>query len=152
MTYTQIGDITALKAESFKVWAKIDEGNDEVVALALREAALRIQEYTNIALIPCTIMQTPTTSSTIRMMLPIGNVLSVIDSKGNDCDFTFNRFTFDFKYSGKIEKVQIEYTTAPEPAQVERMLIPVWELALAIYDGNTDEQNKVIQRLPIELC
>jgi hypothetical protein len=48
--------------------------------------------------------------------------------------------------------VVIEYTTIPDAAQVERMLIPIWELALAIYDGNTDEQNKVIQRLPIELC
>lgn len=151
MTYKQIGDISALRADAFKVWAKIDEGNDDIVNIALRDAALRIQEYTNVALIPCTIQQLASKGA-IRLMLPIGNVISVTDGKGNECDFSFSGFALDFSYSGYISKVVIEYTTIPDAAQVERMLIPVWELALAIYDGNTDEQNKVIQRLPIELC
>lgn len=151
MTYKQIGSIDALKADAFKVWAKIDEGNEDVINVALRDAALRIQEYTNIALIPCTIQQIASKGA-IRLMLPIGEVVSVTDSKGNECDFSFSGFALDFTYSGYIGKVAIEYTTIPDAAQIERMLIPIWELALAIYDGNTDEQNKVIQRLPIELC
>lgn len=150
MTYKEIGDITALRADDFRVWAKIDEGNDSVVNVALREAALRIQEYTNIALLPCTILQQASRNA-IRLMLPINEVISVTDVRGNDCDFSFSGFALDFTYSGAINKVVIEYSTLPEAAQVERMLIPVWELALAIYDGNTEEQNRVIQRLPMEV-
>ncbi|MBO5803582.1 MAG: hypothetical protein J6R25_00680 [Bacteroidales bacterium] len=151
MTYKQIGSIDALRADAFKVWAKIDEGNEDVINVALRDAALRIQEYTNIALIPCTIRQIAPLDA-IRLMLPIGEVVSVTDSKGNECDFSFSGFALDFTYSGYIGKVAIEYTTIPDAAQIERMLIPIWELALAIYDGNTEEQNRVINRLPLELC
>jgi hypothetical protein len=151
MIYKSIGSIDALNIEAFKVWAKIDEGNDEVIKIALRDAALRIQEYTNIALIPCTIEQR-ISKGAFRLMLPIDHIISVVDGKGNQYPFSFTNLEFDFEYSGSIDKVVVEYATSPTPAQIERMLIPIWELALAIYDGNTEEQNRVINRLPLELC
>lgn len=141
-----------MRLDDFKVWAKIDSEDDDIVELCLKQAALRIQEYTNIALLPCTISQTAS-RDIIRLMQPIEEVISVKDGRGNECAFTFSPEQFLTINTGVFSKgVIVEYSTEPSSSQVERMLIPVWELALAIYDGNIELQNRIILNLPLELC
>ena len=47
------------------------------------------------------------------------------------------------------DAVVITYTTLPTSAETGRLLNYVYEMASAMWDGNTEEQNKVYQRIPI---
>lgn len=150
MQYINIAESNIITLNNFKTYAKIVGINeDELLLNILKDAATRIQEYSDTALLACTIKQQAIGTIIRLFQKPISAVTSVIDLfTGENVDYIPSADFSTLKiYSGK--EVIITYTTSPIDAQVERMALFVYEMASAIYDGNTEEQNKVYQRIPI---
>lgn len=150
MQYLNILDSDILTVNNFKAYAKIvGTSEDELLASILKDAATRVQEYADTALLACTLKQ-QSVGTVIRLFQkPISAISSVVDLfTGENVSYVasadFSTLKID---SGK--EVIVTYTTSPIDAQVERMSLFVYEMASAIYDGNTEEQNKVYQRIPI---
>ena len=152
LRYTAIGTNAAITLADFKSYMHIT-GNthDDALTDVLKQATIRIQEYSDIALLPCTI-ELEGEGEIIKLYQgPVNEIVSVKDLVGG----------WDVAYVSDYRKTLIEqidsdavvitYTTLPTSADTGRLLNYVYEMASAMWDGNTEEQNKVYQRIPINL-
>lgn len=147
MTYTAIGTNEGITLAGFKAYANIvGDGHDTELSSILQQAAIRVQEYADRALLPCTIV-IDGDGSQMQLWQPIiSGVTSVEDlATGEDvvADCTVRGTTLFLPHAGTW---RVTYTT--QPADTARLLAYVWEAAAAIYDGNTEEELKVYQRIP----
>jgi hypothetical protein len=125
--------------------------NDDALTDVLKQATIRIQEYADVALLPCTIELEGEGEIIKLYQHPISEIASVKDLVGGwDVDYVSDyRKTLIEQIDS--EAVVITYTTLPTSAETARLLNYVYEMASAMWDGNTEEQNKVYQRIPINL-
>ena len=152
LRYTAIGTNAAITLADFKSYMHIT-GNthDDALTDVLKQAAIRIQEYADVALLPCTIELEGEGEIIKLYQRPVSEITSVKDLVGG----------WDVAYVSDYRKTLIEqidsdavvitYTTLPTSADTGRLLNYVYEMASAMWDGNTEEQNKVYQRIPINL-
>ena len=152
LRYTAIGTNAAITLADFKSYMHIT-GNthDDALTDVLKQATIRIQEYSDIALLPCTIELEGEGEIIKLYQHPVSEITSVKDLVGG----------WDVAYVSDYRKTMIEqidseavvitYTTLPTSADTGRLLNYVYEMASAMWDGNTEEQNKVYQRIPINL-
>ena len=152
LRYTAIGTNAAITLADFKSYMHIT-GNthDDALTDVLKQATIRIQEYSDIALLPCTIELEGEGEIIKLYQHPVSEITSVKDLVGG----------WDVAYVSDYRKTLIEqidsdavvitYTTLPTSADTGRLLNYVYEMASAMWDGNTEEQNKVYQRIPINL-
>ena len=152
LRYTAIGTNAAITLADFKSYMHIT-GNthDDALTDVLKQATIRIQEYSDIALLPCTIELEGEGEIIKLYQRPVSEITSVKDLVGG----------WDVAYVSDYRKTLIEqidsdavvitYTTLPTSADTGRLLNYVYEMASAMWDGNTEEQNKVYQRIPINL-
>ena len=152
LRYTAIGTNAAITLADFKSYMHIT-GNthDDALTDVLSQAAIRIQEYADVALLPCTIELEGEGEIIKLYQRPVSEITSVKDLVGG----------WDVAYVSDYRKTLIEqidsdavvitYTTLPTSADTDRLLNYVYEMASAMWDGNTEEQNKVYQRIPINL-
>ena len=152
LRYTAIGTIAAITLADFKSYMHITGNtNDDALTDVLKQATIRIQEYSDIALLPCTIELEGEGEIIKLYQHPVSEITSVKDLVGG----------WDVAYVSDYRKTLIEqidsdavvitYTTLPTSADTARLLNYVHEMASAMWDGNTEEQNKVYQRIPINL-
>lgn len=152
LRYTAIGTNAAITLADFKSYMHITGNtNDDALTDVLKQATIRIQEYADIALLPCTIELEGEGEIIKLYQHPISEITSVKDLVGG----------WDVGYVSDYRKTMIEqidskavvitYTTLPTSADTGRLLNYVYEMASAMWDGNTEEQNKVYQRIPINL-
>ena len=152
LRYTAIGTNTAITLADFKSYMHITgTTNDDALTDVLNQATIRIQEYTDVALLPCTIELEGEGEIIKLYQHPVSEITSVKDAaKGWDV-----AYVSDYKKTLieqiDSEKVIITYTTVPTSVETGRLLNYVYEMASAMWDGNTEEQNKVYQRIPINL-
>ena len=152
LRYTAIGTNAAIKVADFKSYMHITgTTNDNALTDVLKQATIRIQEYADVALLPCTIELEGEGEIIKLYQHPVSEITSVKDAaKGWDVDYVS-----DYKKTLieqiDSEAVVITYTTEPTTAETNRLLNYVYEMASAMWDGNTEEQNKVYQRIPINL-
>ena len=150
LRYTAIGTNAAITLADFKSYMHITATtNDGALSDVLKQATIRIQEYADVALLPCTIELEGEGEIIKLYQHPISEITSVKDLVGG----------WDVGYVSDYRKTMIEqidseavvitYTTLPTSAETERLLNYVYEMASAMWDGNTEEQNKVYQRIPI---
>jgi hypothetical protein len=152
LRYTAIGTNAAITLADFKSYMHITATtNDDALTDVLKQATIRIQEYADVALLPCTI-ELEGEGEIIKLYQgPISEITYVKDLVGGwDVDYVSDyRKTMIEQIDS--EAVVITYTTLPTSAETERLLNYVYEMASAMWDGNTEEQNKVYQRIPINL-
>lgn len=152
LRYTAIGINSAITLAGLKYYMHVTgTGSDTELTKVLSQAIIRIQEYADVALLPCTIELEGEGEIIKLYQHPISEITSVKDLVGG----------WDVGYVSDYRKTMIEqidseavvitYTTLPTSAETERLLNYVYEMASAMWDGNTEEQNKVYQRIPINL-
>ena len=152
LRYTAIGTNAAITLADFKSYMHITgTTHDDALTDVLQQATIRIQEYSDIALLPCTI-ELEGEGEIIKLYQgPVDEITSVKDLVGGwDVDYVSDyRKTLIEQIDS--DAVVITYTTLPTSADTNRLLNYVYEMASAMWDGNTEEQNKVYQRIPINL-
>lgn len=150
LRYTAIGTNAAITLADFKSYMHITgTTNDAALTDVLKQATIRIQEYADVALLPCTIELEGEGEIIKLYQHPVDEITSVKDLVGGwDVDYVsdYRKTLIEQIYS---EAVVITYTTLPTSAETGRLLNYVYEMASAMWDGNTEEQNKVYQRIPI---
>ena len=150
LRYTAVGTNAAITLADFKSYMHITgTTNDAALTDVLKQATIRIQEYADIALLPCTI-ELEGEGEIIKLYQgPVDEITSVKDLVGGwDVDYVSDyRKTLIEQIDS--DAVVITYTTLPTSAETGRLLNYVYEMASAMWDGNTEEQNKVYQRIPI---
>jgi hypothetical protein len=151
ITYTSIGTNTAITLADFKKYANIvGTAKDTELENVLKQAVLRVQEYADRALLPCTIV-IEGEGGALQLWQPIiSGVTSVVNIETGedvvaDCLVSGNRL--ELPYAGRW---RVTYTTLPNAGDVARLLGYVWEMAAALWDGNTDEEQKVYKRIPAD--
>lgn len=152
LRYTAIGTNAAITLADFKSYMHITGNtNDAALTDVLKQATIRIQEYADVALLPCTIELEGEGEIIKLYQHPVDEITSVKDLVGGwDVDYVSDyRKTLIEQIDS--DAVVITYTTLPTSADTNRLLNYVYEMASAMWDGNTEEQNKVYQRIPINL-
>lgn len=152
LRYTAIGTNAAITLADFKSYMHITgTTNDNALTDVLKQATIRIQEYSDVALLPCTI-ELEEEGDVIKLYQhPVSSITSVKDAEsGDDVPYVSNYKKTVIEQTGA-EIVIVTYTTLPTSAETGRLLNYVYEMASAMWDGNTEEQNKVYQRIPINL-
>lgn len=153
MNYVEIGTNAQFNIDAFKRYAKVVEDGDAVnddLRDTLRAAAIRVQEHADRALLPCTIT-VDGEGAAMQLWQPIiATLVSAVDlATGEDfrSDCRIEGHTLVLPHSAAWE---VTYTTEPNYYEVERLRPFVLELAAALWDGNTEEEAKVMQRIPID--
>lgn len=152
LRYTAIGTNAAITLADFKSYMHITgTTNDAALTDVLKQATIRIQEYADIALLPCTIELEGEGEIIKLYQHPVDEITSVKDLVGGwDVDYVSDyRKTLIEQIDS--DAVVITYTTLPTSVETGRLINYVYEMASAMWDGNTEEQNKVYQRIPINL-
>lgn len=152
LRYTAVGTNAAITLADFKSYMHITATtNDGALSDVLKQATIRIQEYADVALLPCTIELEGEGELIKLYQNPVNEIVSVKDLVGGwDVDYVSDyRKTMIEQIDS--DAVVITYTTLPTSAETGRLLNYVYEMASAMWDGNTEEQNKVYQRIPINL-
>lgn len=151
MDYIEIGTNEAITLAAFKEYANItDSTKDTQLTEVLKDATMRVQEYADRALLPCTI-EIDGEGESVQLWQPlVASVVSVKDwATGDDvlarCIIRGNTLFLPRKM-----RVTVRYTTQPLTTEVSRLLGYVWEMAAAIWDGNTEEEMKVYKRIPAD--
>lgn len=147
MIIKDIQDSSILTLERLKAYANIVDGlHDDELRAVLRSAAMRVAQYADVALLECTIVDISAKGEMQLWMPPVVS-FTVMDEDGEDitsrCVLVGN--ILRMPYFG-IKTVT--YTVGPEEATVEQYAPLVWQMAVAMYDGNTDEESKVYKRIP----
>ena len=151
MTYEAIGNNDAIGLDGFKRYARIvGDTYDNELRSILQDATIRVQEYADRALLPCTITIEGEGTS-IQLWQPIvSGIVSVVDiDSGEDVvsDCLASSHTI---YLPRAGRWRVTYTTQPLTYDVYRLRGYVWEMAAAMWDGNTEEETKVYQRIPAD--
>ena len=150
MTYIEIGDKMQFEADGFKQFARIvGDVNDDEIRSFIHAAVLRVQQHADRALIPCTIEDIGEGDQMQLWQPTVASILSAVDiDTGEDekAGCVVSGHTLILPYVGRW---RVRYTTQPNPHTVEFLRPYVWQLAAALYDGNTEEEAKVMQRIPI---
>ena len=150
MRITNIQESTILTIDRLKAYANIvDPTRDDELRTVLRSAAQRIAQYADVALLECTITDEVDGGGEVQLwMPPVAEVTSVVDlATGIEvkdcCTRIGDRLVFpdDAAYT-------VTYRVVPDEDTVQSYAPLVWQMAVAMWDGNTDEENKVYKRVP----
>ena len=151
MRYIEIGSSDAITLAAFKAWANItDSSKDEQLADVLKQAAIRVQEYADRALYPCTI-EVDGEGAQAQLWQPlVATVVSVTDWATDEGVLSRCLVRGSTLLLPKAMHYTVRYTTQPLASEVSRLLGYVWEMASAMWDGNTDEETRVYKRIPCD--
>lgn len=134
--------------EEFKQYASIPDGSrDALLYRILKNAALRVQEYADKALLETTLRVTlpiPEPDGIVRLYMGGGDIQSLVDGNGND-------IPFDPLPDGRLQLFRrggtatVEYTTRPNEGDRVLLQQVVVRYATADYDGaDTQELNRIL--------
>lgn len=134
--------------EEFKQYASIPDGSRDAMLLSiLKNAILKVQEYGDRALIPCTVTQVCRVPPTgvVRLYLGGGDVYGLSNTKSGDF------VPFDPLPGGKLIlysrgiEVRIVFQAKPAEADLIKARTTILRYATALYDGEEVETlNKIL--------
>ncbi len=134
--------------EQFKQYASVpDDSRDGVLLKMLKRAMLAVQEYSDIAVLPCTIQLTAQDirkGEAVRLYQGGTTVTSVVDQDANEVPYTLegNRVII----GANCKALVVTYTNSVNVAQAEALQPVIWQLATAIYDGeDTKAQASILK-------
>jgi len=149
MKYIEIGNNTNITLADFKKYAKVvGDADDTTLTNILQQATLRVQEYADRALLPCTI-EDDGIGEVARLWQPVVSSIDWVKDASTGVDVISHCTAYaDRVFLPKKMAYTIRYKTTPLSSDVSRLLAYIWEAAVAILDGNTEEELKVYQRIP----
>lgn len=142
-------DPTAEQLQQFKRYASVpDCSQDAILMKILKRAMLAVQDFSDTAILNCTfrlVEQNVSAGDLIRLYQGGTTVLGVKDK--------YNRYVPYTQMGGcihadqPVDIVTVEYQNTVDPAEAEKLMPVVWELATAIYDGeDTTAQGSILAK------
>lgn len=149
MRITNVKESSILTLDRLKAYANIvGPAKDDALRTILQAAALRVAQYADVALLECTVVEEATEQAQLWMP-PVGEVTSVVDAvTGEYVTDRCTRIGNDILILPVDTVCTVTYDVVPDEATVQTFAPLVWEMAVAMYDGNTDEESKVYRRIP----
>lgn len=138
--------------EEFKQYASIpDNSRDAMLLSLLKNAILKVQEYGDRALLPCTVTQYSRVPPTgvVRLYLGGGDIYGLVNVKSGDF------VPFEPLPGGKVNlyqrgiEVRIVYATKPTEADCIKARPAILRYATALYDG---EEVETLNKILSESC
>lgn len=149
MRITETLESPILTLERLKAYANIvDHARDDELRAILTSATLRVAQYADVALVGCTIVDEADGGGEVQLwMPPVAEVAGVVDAAtGIDVKDYCTRIG-DRLLLPDGAAYAITYRVEPDDATVEIYAPLVWQMAVAMWDGNTDEELKVYKRI-----
>ena len=147
MKYTKYQQGDSITLEGLKDHLRIvDDSNDAELAMLLKAATLYVQEYFNVALVSCSILQDqPQADTNFILFLSDQTNIRVRDYKGNEVGFeqSGNHITLS-----QAASVRISYDCTPAE-DVEQYALIVYQIAAANYDGQPDMIAQILKNYPV---
>lgn len=138
--------------EPFKQYASVpDEGRDALLRGLLRTAVLRVQEYSDRALLRCRVRQVCTPdpeTGLVRLYLGGGEVVSVTYDYGGE-EAPYERLAGDsLRVNARGSAVAVEFDTIPRKGWIDQAATTVYRLGTALYDGaSVDVCNSILNEV-----
>lgn len=134
-----VGDPCAPHLAEFRQFLGAAEaGNDALIKSVLKSAMVAVQEWEDRSLLPETITlihaRRPDPWAPVRLYRTVDEVTSVKDEDGNDMEYTRTGNLLQVKRPCR--NVEVVYKTKPEAGDVEALLLKVYRVAAARYDGD----------------
>lgn len=147
MKYTKYQQGESITLSGLKHHLRIaDNSHDAELAVLLKSATLYVQEYFNIALVSCSVLQEqPQAGADFMIFLSNQTNVKVKDYNGNEVAFerAGNCLTLPEPAS-----VRISYDCTPTE-DLEHYSQAVYQIAAANYDGQPDMIAKVLRNYPV---
>lgn len=129
--------------EGFKQYASVpDDGRDALLLGLLRTAILRVQEYSDRALLRCRVRQTcapDAETGRIRLYLGGGEDLAVTFAHdGSEAPYVRNAADL-ITVQARGSEINVEFSTIPSESWLVQAQPTVFRLATALYDGEQPE-------------
>lgn len=145
---TSCGEPLADHLEQFKQYASIpDNSRDGILLKILKTAMLRVQEFTDVAVLPTTIemvVNDVRRGDVVRLYQGGTSVTSIVNQDGEVVDYEQegNRL----RILDSCLAMTVTYTCVPVVARAETLQPVIWQLATAIYDGEDAKAQAAILR------
>ena len=141
--------VSAQWLEAFRQYASIpSSGQDVMLSGLLTRAALVIQEYADTSVLACSfrLSSDSVEDRSVRLYQTVSEVVSVTGADGAEVPFRLEGRTVIL--GRDVTAVSVEYRTAPDLGEQERLLPVVLRYATALYDGQDNaELTKIVQEV-----
>lgn len=124
----------------------VDDSQDAILQQMLTAAALEVQDRADRSVLACEmeLRIDNNTRDAVRLYQTPGSVLSVATPDGTAVDYAVEGR--EVRTSGIFPALVIIYTTMPDKAEQARLMPLVMQYATALYDGQTDEVEKILSQ------
>ncbi len=134
---TQSGAPTTAQLTAFKQYASVpDSSQDDVLNALLKQAMLAVQEYSDRALLACTLELVITDVSAwerVRLYQGAKTVTSVTDETGTAVEHELHPDGLYLKRS--CHAIKVVYTNEVNEYEAAKLTPVVWQYGTALYDG-----------------
>lgn len=146
MKYTRYQQGDTITLEGLKHHLRIaDNTHDAELELLLKSATIYVQEYFNVALVPCSVLQEqPKAGVCFMVFLDNQYNIQVTDYNGVAVSYTKEG---DFLTLTENKAVKITYDCQPE--EVEQYTTIVYQIAAANYDGQPEMIKEILKNYPV---
>lgn len=125
--------------EQFKQYASVpDDSRDGVLMKMLKRAMLEVQEFSDIAMLPCRIEMTLTDvrpGDFVKLYQGGKTVVSVTDATDGEQEVGYEQMLNGIFFRTCHQAVTVVYENQVVIPEAEKLQPLCWELATAIYDG-----------------
>jgi hypothetical protein len=143
---TQSGQPTAAQLTAFKQYASVpDDAQDAMLEKLLKQAMLKVQEFSDRALLACTlelVISDIAAGERVKLYQGAAAVVSVEDEEGGNVDYILCPDGLYLRRACKAAK--IIYTNSVKEPEADRLLPVVWQYATALYDGAEPQDQAAI--------
>ena len=134
---TQSGTPTTAQLTAFKQYASVpDDSQDVMLGALLKQAMLAVQEYSDRALLQCTLELVITdvpAGERVRLYQGATAVTSVTDETGAPVEFELLPDGLYLKRS--CHAIKVVYTNTVNESEAAKLTPVVWQYGTALYDG-----------------
>lgn len=145
-----VGDPSGPMLDGFRQYLSAPEtGNEGLLKAVLKSAMIAVQEWEDRSLLPETIAVVvaarPDPRAPITLYRSVSEIVSVTDAEGRALDYT--RSGKLLQVTGRCNDAEVIYKTEVQKGDVEALLLKVYRVAAARYDG---EDAQTINRIIME--
>lgn len=124
----------------------VDDSQDAVLQQMLTTAALEVQARADESVMPCEMVLSVDNNAdaSVRLYQTPDRVISVAAPDGTAVEYAVEGRRV--RTAGVCPSLVITYTTMPDKAEQARLMPLVMQYATALYDGQTDELQKILSQ------
>lgn len=146
MKYTRYQQGNVITLEGLKSYLRIaDNTQDAELAILLKSATLFVQEYFNVALVACSVLQEQPQAGKCFMLF-LDNQFSIQVKDYNGVVVSFTR-QGDYITLEESNAVKISYDCQPD--EVEQYAPIVYQIAAANHDGQPEMIKQILKNYPV---